>query len=171
MGLEFTDLTTADKLEGEAIVETAVTTASAAGELGARMDAVPLVEMWCKAIRAKVESVLMAGGAVEGYKLVAGKKGARAWGDEAVVEKVLKGMRLKKEQMYDFKLISPTSAEKLLKPTPKRWTKLQAHIAQAGGQTLRGPAGRQAAGAGDQAGLRRVHPHHRHVPATADDLV
>jgi hypothetical protein len=69
--------------------------------------------------------------AVAGYKLVAGKKGARAWADEAEAEKLLKAMRLKKEQMYDLKLISPTSAEKLLKAQPKRWTKAAALIKQA----------------------------------------
>jgi hypothetical protein len=42
-------------------------------------------------------------------------------------------MRLRVEEMYDLKLISPTSAEKLTKGDkpvigPKQWKKLQDHI-------------------------------------------
>jgi len=36
--------------------------------------------------------------------------------------------------MYDFSLISPTSAEKLLKAKPKRWSKAQELITQADGK-------------------------------------
>jgi len=132
LGAEFTDLTTDDKVEQEALVKAAVP--SDPSLLGAKLDAVPLVEMWCKAIRAEAEKVLLAGGAVEGYKLVQGRRPARAWSDEQAVEVALKSMRLKKEQMYDFKVISPTSAEKLLGKQPKRWTKIQALIAQGEGK-------------------------------------
>lgn len=134
LGREFTDLTTADAIERDAIVETSVATADAAGELGARMDAVPLVELWCKAIRARVEKHLLDGKPIEGYKLVQGKRGNRAWSDATVAETAMKKMRLKKEQMYEFSLISPTTAEKVLKPTPKRWAKVQALITQPDGK-------------------------------------
>jgi hypothetical protein len=133
LSAEFTDLTTKDATAQEQIVKQLVADVPA-DNLGAKMDSVELVEMWCKAIRARCESVLLAGGAVAGYKLVAGKRGARAWSDEAEAEKALKSFRLKKEQMYDMKVISPTSAEKLLKPQPKRWTKLQALIKQGEGK-------------------------------------
>lgn len=46
-------------------------------------------------------------------------------------------MRLKKEQMYDFKLISPTTAEKLHKAGElgaRQWPKLQALIVQPEGK-------------------------------------
>jgi hypothetical protein len=40
-------------------------------------------------------------------------------------------MRLKQEQMYNFKLISPTQADKLLaKESPRRWKKVEALITQ-----------------------------------------
>lgn len=134
IGREFTDLTTASEPERDAIVQGAVTTAAVGGQLGAKMDAVPLLEIFCKAVRARVEKELLEGREVAGYKLVAGKKGARAWSDEADAEKALKAMRLKKEQMYAFSVISPTAAEKLLKPTPKRWAKLQPLIKQTEGK-------------------------------------
>jgi len=99
------------------------------------MKATDLIEGWCKAVRAKVESELFAGHQVPGYKLVDGRQGARSWADENEAEKLLKSFRLKEAQMYDFKLISPTTAEKVLKvASPKRWTKAQALISRSDGK-------------------------------------
>lgn len=123
LGAEFSDLTTADKLEQETIVKTLVADVPV-DLLGAKMDAVGLIEDWCKAIRGRVEQQLLAGAPVAGYKLVKGKQGNRAWADEDQAEALLKSMRLKKDEMYDLKLISPTKAEKVLKDSPKRWTKV-----------------------------------------------
>lgn len=100
------------------------------GELLAQMD---FIESWCKAVRAKAETEMLAGREVPGYKLVQGKKGPRQWADAEEAEIALKSMRLKQEQMYDFKLISPTTAEKVLKDTPKRWNRLQSLITQSQG--------------------------------------
>lgn len=102
--------------------------------LGALFPALDLIDDWLRAVRAKIESELLAGREVPGTKLVAGKKGARAWSDADEVEKKLKAMRLKQEQMYDFKLISPTTAEKLLKDQQKRWKQLEPLITQADGK-------------------------------------
>lgn len=171
MQREFTDLTTADELERDAIVETSIATAEAAGDLGAKMDAVPLVEMWCKAIRARVEKQLLEGKPVAGYKLVEGKRGARQWADDIEAEKKLKGMRLKKEQMYDFKLISPTSAEKLLKATPKRWKALQALITQNDGKASVAPISDKRPALQVKPLESEFTPITETSPATADDLV
>lgn len=103
-------------------------------QLSVSMKAVELIEDWCRAVRAKVESELFAGHDVPGFKLVQGKRGNRAWNDDDAVEKLMKSMRLKQEQMYSFKLISPTQAEKLLKSTPKRWARVQPCITQAEGK-------------------------------------
>lgn len=130
---EFTDLTTADEVEREQIIDTSVK-ALAEDQLGAKMDAVPLVELWCKAIRARVEKQLLDGAPVAGYKLVQGKKGNRAWLDAVDAEAKLKAMRLKKDEMYDLKLISPTTAEKVLKDSPKRWNKVKLLIGQSEGK-------------------------------------
>ena len=103
-------------------------------ELAQAMARVELVEQWCKAIRAEVERRLLAGEDVPGFKLVEGRRGNRAWTDEGAVEKLFKSFRFKKEQMYDFKLISPTKAEKLLKQNPGRWEKVEALTSRAEGK-------------------------------------
>jgi hypothetical protein len=97
------------------------------------MSKADLIEGWLKAIRAEVESRLLAGESVQGYKIVQGKRGNRAWADKAEAEALLKSMRLKVEEMFDLTLISPTSAEKLAKAAvigPRQWPKVQALITQ-----------------------------------------
>lgn len=111
--------------------------------LAAAMSKVDLVEQWCKAVRAEVESRLVEGKPVEGYKLVQGRKGARAWVSKDEAEVVLSSLRLKKEQMYDMTVISPTTAEKLFKAGdigPRQWPKVQALITQAEGKPSVAPA-------------------------------
>lgn len=104
--------------------------------LSVAMQATPLVEHWLKAVRAEVEARLLASKPVPGFKLVKGKQGNRAWADEQAAEEMLtKQFRLKQDEAYDRKLISPTSAEKLLADaSPKRWTKLQPLITRADGK-------------------------------------
>ena len=102
--------------------------------LAIKMACLDLIEDWCKAIRSKVETELLAGNDVPGWKLVQGRKGARAWTNKEEAEAVLKAMRLKKDEMYDFSLISPTTAEKVPAITPKRWAALQTIIKQAEGK-------------------------------------
>lgn len=105
--------------------------------LGLALKAVDLVEIWAKAVRAEAESRLLAGQAVPGFKLVQGRKGARAWSDKDQAEQLLKTFRLKVEEMYDLSLISPTTAEKLVKAEvigPRQWTKAQSLITQPEGK-------------------------------------
>jgi len=129
------------RAEFEEIVPVALGTAYPPEELAVKMAACNLIESWIKAIRARVESELLEGREVSGYKLVAGRKGARQWASNSEAEQLLKSFRLKKEEMYNFKLISPTSAEKLLKKdSPKRWTKLQDAIVQKDGRVSVAPA-------------------------------
>lgn len=107
------------------------------------MECVDLIENWCKAVRADVERRLLAGGQVPGFKLVEGRASARKWADEAQAEAVLKSMRLKQEAMYDFKLISPTQAEKLAKAEtigPRQWPKVEALITRSAPKPSVAPA-------------------------------
>jgi hypothetical protein len=104
------------------------------------MSKVGMVEDWCKAVRAEVERRLLAGQTVDGYKLVEGRKGNRAWSDEGAVEQLFKSFRLRQEEMYDFKLISATKAEKLLKANPKRWAKAEQLITRSDGKPSVAPA-------------------------------
>jgi len=100
------------------------------------LSVVDLIESWCKAVRAEAERMLFAGEAVPGYKLVQDRRGARAWANAEEAEKALKAMRLKVEEMFDLKLISPTTAEKLHKAGtigPRQWSKLQGLITQGEG--------------------------------------
>lgn len=122
-------------------------------DLGEAYRLVPLVSTWLKAVGERVFEALQAGKRVAradgvAYKLVEGKKGARAWTDETEAEATLKKMRLKTDQMYTQSLISPTTAEKLAKapktkkgePTlppvlgPTQWNRLQALITQDSGK-------------------------------------
>lgn len=102
--------------------------------LAAVMAKVDLVEDWCKAVRAEVERRLFAGEAVPGFKLVEGRRGPRKWADESAALELLKSFRLKKDEMYDFTLISPTKAEKLFSDSPKRWNKVKALVTQTEGK-------------------------------------
>lgn len=103
--------------------------------LARAMDLTPLMEERSKAVRAAVEGALVKGEAVPGYKLVQGRKGARAWSDEAAAEVLLKNkFRLKVEEAYNLKLISPTQAEKILGEQPKRWAQLEKLITQSEGK-------------------------------------
>jgi Protein of unknown function (DUF2800) len=108
--------------------------------LAVKFKAIDFIEDWCKAVRARVEAVLFEKGnspeiiKALGVKLVQGRQGARAWSDKDEVEKVLKSMRLKIDEMYDFSLISPTTAEKVLATQPKRWAKLTPLISRSEGK-------------------------------------
>lgn len=112
-----------------------------------------LIEELLSAARAEAHRRALAGEKVSGQKLVTGKRGDRAWSDPAEAEALLKAMRLKVEEMYDLKLISPTKAEalapkfskdgKVLPPKegapapligPRQWPKLKALITQADGK-------------------------------------
>lgn len=110
--------------------------------LATLMDAADMIEGFAKAVRAEVERRLLAGSFTDArYKLVEGRQGARAWTDEAEAEAAMKTMRLKTDEMYDRKVISPTSAEKLLGESNKRkWAKLQPLITRSDGKPSVAPA-------------------------------
>lgn len=135
IGASFEDLTTFDKATTQSWVNRREQMTPDA--LGTALAAVDLIETWCKAIRAEVEARLLAGQAVPGFKLVQGKKGNRAWSDKEEAEALLKAMRVKHDQMYDYSLISPTTAEKLAKAEvigPRQWPKVAALITQSEGK-------------------------------------
>lgn len=124
---EFDDLSTCD-LEAE-IKQAVEDIPEHENQLLAKLYAsLPLIESWSKAVAEAVGSKLHSGEHVPGYKLVQGRAGNRTWANAEDAEQVLKNMRLKVEEMYDLKLISPTNAEKLQKAGvigPRQWTKVQ----------------------------------------------
>ena len=104
---------------------------------------VDLMEMFCLAVRAETERRLFAGVEVPGFKLVEGKRGHRKWINPDEAELQLRSMRLKVEEMFELKLISPTTAEKLAKAGtigPRQWKKLQEQYAQSQGKPSVAPA-------------------------------
>jgi hypothetical protein len=129
-------------VSGSATLDEFLTPDTTTGDnyLSVAMSKVELVEHWCKAVRAEVERRLLAGQSVDGYKLVEGKRGNRKWNSETEVEALFKSFRLRQDEMYDYSLISPTKAEKLLKDTPKRWEKAEALISRAEGKPSVAPA-------------------------------
>lgn len=109
-------------------------------DLSCAMKATDLIEDWIKAVRGEVESRLLQGVPVAGFKLVEGRAGNRSWESETEVEKALTEMQLKKEEMYTYKLISPTQAEKLLKKDkPDQWGKLQKYLQRKEGKPCVAP--------------------------------
>lgn len=110
---------------------------SVAEWLAACLSKVDLIEDWCKAVRAEADRRLQAGEPVPGFKLAQGKRGPRQWSSADAAETLLKSMRLKMEEMYNFKVISPTDAEKLHKAGtigPRQWPKVQEIITQSDGK-------------------------------------
>ena len=112
----------------------------ASDDLAKAMAKVDLIEGWCKAVRAEVERRLTSNEEVPGYKLVEGRLGIRRWTSDSAVEELFKSWRLKKEDIYDFSLISPTKAQKVLKDNPRRWEKLQELIDRNPGKPSVAPA-------------------------------
>ena len=106
-------------------------------DLSTKLKAVGLIEIWCKAIRGKVESDLLSGVPVPGYKVVQGKRGNKKWCSPEAVAELLSTIRMKKEVLYESKLVSPTTATKLAKDGvigAAHWKKLEALITQAEGK-------------------------------------
>ncbi|WP_044100829.1 DUF2800 domain-containing protein [Acinetobacter pittii] len=138
---EFEDLTQLD-LQEEITNATAHVLSLENEQLSRMYAVIPLLEGWIKAVDSTVHQKMHAGEAIPGFKMVQGKKGNRAWTDAEEAEKLLKSMRLKTEQMYDLKLISPTKAAALQKEEvigPRQWTKIEALITQADGKPTVAP--------------------------------
>ena len=108
----------------------------AGSELGPLLSSVDLIEGWCQALREHCKGELLAGRSIPGWKVVEGRRGVRRWADAREVESIMKGMRLKQDVMYEQSLISPATAEKLVKAGdigPRQWPRLQQLITQSGG--------------------------------------
>lgn len=88
---------------------------------------------WCDAIFTAAMNEAAAGRTPPGYKVVAGKMGARKWTNPEAVEDVIRNsMRIPTQLAYKMTLISPTQAEKALKP--KQYKRLEEFIARSPGK-------------------------------------
>lgn len=106
------------------------------GKIAAWYDNIGLIRKWCDAVEAEAIARALRGeiGEAQGKKLVEGRKGNAAWSDLAQAEELLKTFRLKKEEMYDFKLISPTKARELLAENPRKLKKLEELVTRTEGK-------------------------------------
>lgn len=125
--VEFTDLTAEEKIKD------AAATVAKSPHLARYYELVPLIEQWIDAVNTAMHTSVGNGDQPD-YKLVAGKKGARAWADKDQAEALMKSMRLKHDEMYDYSIISPTKAENVLAESPRRWGKLKPLIVQKDGK-------------------------------------
>lgn len=104
------------------------------GALANKFKSIGLIKSWITAVETKVQSELQHGNPVPGFKLVIGRQGNRAWVSEEDAENALKSFRLKQDEMYTRKLISPTQALKVLKGSDKRIAKLEEIITRSEGK-------------------------------------
>lgn len=105
-------------------------------ELADKMRATDLIEGWIKAVRGAVETDLLAGQPVPGYKLVRGKAGNRSWADVGAALKTLKRVLGAKDAVEPETPISPTKAEKFVKAgkmTDRQWKALCENVTQSEG--------------------------------------
>jgi hypothetical protein len=102
-------------------------------ELGRARDKVDMISAWCTAVTQETERRVLSGDHVPGYKAVLSRRGMRKWTDAELATQMLKAMRLRDTEIYDSTLISPATAEKLLKTQtigPRQWNSLQPLITQ-----------------------------------------
>jgi hypothetical protein len=103
-------------------------------ELASKFEKLELIEDWIKGVRARVELELLAGKQIPGLKLVAGKKGNRAWLSDEEAEAMMKKFKLKQEQIYSFKLLGPKPILEALADQPRRLKQIESLIVQPAGK-------------------------------------
>lgn len=102
--------------------------------LSNKFRSIGLIKSWITAVESRVHSELQHGNPVPGFKLVIGRQGNRAWINEQDAESTLKSFRLKQDEMYSRKLITPTQALKILKGSEIRIKKLEEIITRPEGK-------------------------------------
>ncbi len=110
--------------------------------LGKLKRMVPLIRMWRDAVDSKVHAELTTGNPVDGFKIVQGDQGDRAWSNEALAELELMSLGLDESDYTTRKLVGPASIEKMVlrkrktpnkKLTQDQWDALQPLITRAPG--------------------------------------
>ena len=102
-------------------------------QISAILDAAALITKMIENVKVEAQTRLEAGNHIPGYKMGSGP-GKSTWrDDEEVVAAKLKGMRVKKGDIYPAKLISPAAAKKL-KLSEKQLKKLEEMIGYSTGK-------------------------------------
>lgn len=111
-------------------------------EFARSLKLVPLIKNWCGAMLARAEADLLNGTKYEGFKVVMGKKGNRAWTNDAGPKTKLLMADVPDEDIHTTpKLLSPTQIEKVCKRLKKTdtWKDLQQYVTQADGSPTVAP--------------------------------
>ena len=111
---------------GDVVIDSV--TVDAPEDIAIKFSALNTIKSWITAVETRVNFLLQQGQKVPGYKLVMGRQGNRAWRNVEEAENALKTFKLKEDERYIKKLISPTQALKCLKDSPKRIAKLEGLI-------------------------------------------
>lgn len=130
----FTDLTTEPEAVAEVLRKEVKEATLSEDKMFELLPLLDLMRDWCDGLEKRAFQLALAGKEIPGYYLASGKKGNRCWSDETKAEEVMKSMRLRTDEMYSFKLITPTVAEKLLAGTPRRWNRIAGLITQSEGK-------------------------------------
>lgn len=99
--------------------------AESTDRLGEAFRRTEIVEMWVKAVRERAAYELNQGNRVPGLKLVQGRAGNRTWSSESEAEALMKKFKMKKEEMYNMKLLGPAPVLNFLKSQPRRLKKIE----------------------------------------------
>ena len=103
-------------------------------ELAELAKKVPLLKALCNAVDDKVESEVLAGHSVPGFKLVQGRGGTRFWTDEEAVSGALAIHELPDSAYKPAILKSPAQVEKMIGKKHEVWEVISGYIGQAQGQ-------------------------------------
>ena len=88
------------------------------------------IKIWIDAVNDRMLHDMLQGYKTPLFKLVKGRQGDRKWTSEVDVENMMKtSLRLKTDEMYVKKVISPAAAEKLMaKKYPIKWNRVKEYI-------------------------------------------
>jgi hypothetical protein len=101
-----------------------------------KMGLVPLLEEWCRGIKARARSMLLSGESIEGWKVVRGRRGNRAWKNEATARSFLTRIwELESDQIFKPRMmLTPSAIEKLVKGDETRSKKTLARLIDKGAE-------------------------------------
>lgn len=109
-------------------------------DIGSKLSKVSIIRSWCDAIEQEAYRLAVREGKpVSGYKVVQSRSGDRKWRSDQEAEQIMRSMRLRSEQMYNYKIISPTEAEKMFKRGTlgeRRWNRLREVITRSDSKLL-----------------------------------
>lgn len=103
-------------------------------DLAERYEKIPLIKQWVKAVTAAAYQRMNMGQDLPGHKMVEGRKGDRKFVNRRSAIVFLQTLRLRKDQMFNLELRSPTQLKKYM--TDRQFSKMEklGLVSQADGQ-------------------------------------